>query len=835
VKKAGIGRIAGRGFTGFQLVAAGLLALVPARPLAAQEVRRALPVGSTPPPAIPVESGKPEPTPAPEPKPTPAPDEIPDVNVAPPPPAADSNAKSADVIQLDFANSFYARKMWDMAAPEYEKYLATYLNTPARQAAQFRLGECYRMLGDLNAAKLAYRTVIDNFAMGEFIGPAAYRLGEMYLQEKDYTGAENAFRRASIRVKDPLLANSAKFHTARCLEKLKRPLEARMVYEDLASAKESNPFRDASRFSMAQILSDAGRKEEALKTLELAGKETASPALKAEAAVKAALLQIDLNQPEKAAGALERALQIPEIGPWREVAQLGLLRVLYETGKYKQMLDQYNAAAGSFPADAKPEILLLAANANRQLKKYDLARPLYEQVIHDYPDSVYASEARYERLIGLYTANDPNLVKEADDYLAQNLEPQKHDQVMLLKAEALYKNKDYAGAATVYSSIGNSRLMPAFKAEALFKLGWCSMQMKDTARALAAYTDFIDLYPTHKLMASALAQRAIAHQQTKNFDAALKDFNQLITRYPQAREREFALQQKALTLGQQQDNAGMIEAFRQLLKEYPKSKAAGQANYWIGWCAFENKDYKNAVPPLDAARKADREQFFERATLRVMLAHYYLEERDPLAAEVDVYTKAGGRGKVPAEVLRWLGQAYFNDKKYAQAGKYLAILVSRPGEAVADDRLNLGRSQLKLEQYGEAEKTMRVYLESVHRPFARATGLLVLGSAQLALNQLDDAQKSADEACGLQPEGRLNAEGRMLSGDIQMARINYSEAAKLFQSVSVVFDDPEITPQALEKAVVALKAAGKDSESAKMLNTLQSRYPEFQLKLTPHP
>ena len=40
---------------------------------------------------------------------------------------------------------------------------------------------------------------------------------------------------------------------------------------------------------------------------------------------------------------------------------------------------------------------------------------------------------------------------------------------------------------------------------------------------------------------------------------------------------------------------------------------------------------------------------------------------------------------------------------------------------------------------------------------------------------------------------------------------------------------PVITPQALEKAVDAWRAAGKPAEAEKTLNKLKSRYPEYQL------
>ena len=49
----------------------------------------------------------------------------------------------------------------------------------------------------------------------------------------------------------------------------------------------------------------------------------------------------------------------------------------------------------------------------------------------------------------------------------------------------------------------------------------------------------------------------------------------------------------------------------------------------------------------------------------------------------------------------------------------------------------------------------------------------------------------------------------------------------MYVSVSVILDDDQITPRALELAVKAYERAGKSAEAKKTLNTLQSRYPEY--------
>src|SRR5215210_8834127 len=89
----------------------------------AQEIRRALPANEPPTPrAVPFDFDKPTPAPTPKPRPTPVPAIVPPVAE----PEATASGPPPDQVQLDFANGFYARKIYDAAAPEYEKYLGMF-------------------------------------------------------------------------------------------------------------------------------------------------------------------------------------------------------------------------------------------------------------------------------------------------------------------------------------------------------------------------------------------------------------------------------------------------------------------------------------------------------------------------------------------------------------------------------------------------------------------------------------------------------------------------------------------------------------------------------------
>ena len=407
-----------------------------------------------------------------------------------------------------------------------------------------------------------------------------------------------------------------------------------------------------------------------------------------------------------------------------------------------------------FSAETRPELLLVVGDSQCQLTKYTEALPIYDQVIREYPNSVYAKDAAYQRLVCFYRSSDPKLGSEIDAYLANNPETEKRDQVLLMKAESLYKKQDFQGAVPIYDQLAKSlKLSGTMRAEALFKFGWCLVQVRDVDRAIKAFSQFIDDFPTNKSMPFALIQRALAYQSQKNLVAAEKDFDAIIRKFPAAaKERELALQQKALIRGQQSDTAGMAQNFEQLLKDYPKSSEAGQAHFWLGCAAFDAKDYPKAAQHLDQARELDKDQYFERATLRIMLCYYYQEDKAGVAREIDRYNKSG-KSKVPIEVLRSLCEQLAGGGATESAEKYLVQLAARD-DAQPKDHLLLGKTQLALGKFKEAKGSLEKYLEIVHEPPTRALGLIELGKAEIGMKGFDAAQKSVDEVLTLQPEGQ---------------------------------------------------------------------------------
>ena len=745
----------------------------------------------------------------------------------------------SDQRQLDYANALFTRKLYDLAIPEYQKYLDDYPGRPGRANAYFSLGECYRNLNRVSSARTNLQKVLNDYGDSEFAAPAAYALAEIAFADKDYATALPLFHRSAGKSKEPAVALSARYFEARCLEALGRKDEAANIYAGVAESGNPNPYREDARVTAASIFAARGRKVDALKQYEALANEAQKPALKAESAVRGGMIALELIQSDKgkldksmvdrATALLQKGRTMPEAGKFRAIAQVGLRRLQYQTGQYAQLLADYKKELGTLPEGAQAEVLLLAANSERQLGHSKEAEALYRDIIAKYPDREEAKDAAYQRLINVYNTDPSALNAAVDEFLATNPTGERADQAKLLKAEALYKQQNYTEAASIYGELRGSQLSPKLRAEAAYKLGLCHVQTKNVTGVIEAFTYYIQTFPDSPEIPAAMGQRALAYEQSKNYTGALNELNILLAKYPKAREREATLQLKALILGQQENTKGMVDTFRQLLKEFPKSSVAAQAQYYIGKAAFEAKDYKTALTALNTARQLNKEQYYNLASLRIILCQFYLKDQAALTKEVNDFMASSPSANVPPEVLEWLGIQYYNEKNFQAAEKYLSALrkVDNPGNLKPDYLFYLGNAATKLKNVAEADDAFSKYLQTAKDPAGKAKVLLALGAVKISAHKPDDAQKIAEEIMALQPEGRVNAEARLLAGEVQLERGNFDDAGKAFKGVALLYDDPAITPRALNKAALAYRQAGNTEEADRLSHELRERYPNY--------
>jgi len=773
-------------------------------------------------------------TPAQTPVPTPPPTPAPEAKIFPQPapgkaaPAAIPRsvpAANAEQTQLGLADALYSRQQWDAAIEEYQRFLADFPRSAQLAPAIYRLAEAYEKIGNANSARLYYAKVAALSQPGPFGGAAAYKLAEAEFQERDYANAVAHYKLAAQLLPEPKAKQSAQYFTARCLQELSRKQEARAAYQALADTQEKHPFREVSQFQLAVLLVDAGRSSEALPRFQKLETEAESTEIRAESVTRAALLTLEAD-PKKALPALEKALAFAGTEKWHGALRLGVLKSCFALGDNQKVIDAYAAAESAIDAVQLPEVQLLVGDAHRQLKQYTEASALYSKLIEAAPQSSAAPAARYGRLVCYYSLERSDLPLQIDAFLSTNPKAQDRDNAQLMKAEVLRVRGDYAGSAAAYAEVVKSKeLKPERRNEALMRWAECAVRTGDNEATVTATTELLKVAPKYPLASTALLWRAETRRRMKQAPAAEKDYEELLKRFPDFAERETVLKQVALLKGEQNDNAGMAQYFTQLLKEFPESKSRAEANHWIGRTAFEAKDYKKAADYLDEARKLNPEEYFESDSLRLVYCAYHLNEPDNFWKRVQEY-RVKGKNRVAQDVLRWCAQNYLDAKQFEKAEPVLSM-ISEGEELTESDWYQLATVRLSLKNYAGTHAPVKAYLGLVSHPSAKARGMLLRAKAELGQGDAAAAQKTVDEAIRLQPDGVLNAEARMVAADIQMAQKNPEAAAKLFESISIAFDDDQLAPLAMEKAVQAYRSAGKLKETQAVLNKLQSRYPEY--------
>lgn len=755
--------------------------------------------------------------------------------------------------QLAIADGCYTRKQPELAVPEYEKFLVmASRNATGRERALYRLAESQRQMGSLSAAESTYLKLVSEYPAGEFVPASSYRLGEMRESRGEFANAADNFAVTAKGATDPTIRIASLYNQGLCLEKSGRQQESVPLFRSVASDKKigsnPNPFRTPTLMHLAALAINAGNKDEALADYrEILTDETKGETY-SETALKAAQLESETGHPEEARKLFEKIASSKDSGRWQSIAALGSLRLAAQSGDNAAIL---KASEGALAMDSenKPEILLLQANALRKTGKNARALENYETIIREYPTSKAATEAPFQRLLALHAMRTPQLPEEIDHYLLTASDPSDRARAQLLKAEATLMASKYREAANLYHDLPVNDLPPASKPDILYKEAWALLQAgnqsgsshaddkesssdkQDVIEAIAALTRFVDTYPDDDRSPASLAQRGLLNLKRRNFDAATSDFTLIQNRYPKAPERELAIQQKALLLGQQQKAGDMVETFTLLLHDYPKSKAAPEAHYWIGITAFENKDYATAVNELSLARNGDPKQFGERAGLRILLARYYQDDQAEAAREAAALKPS----LIPPEVGRWLGMKAIESHEPAKAERFLAPLVKSglPGETDAEIQRSLAEALILQGKLKEAQAPASACLKLAKDPAARAKALLVTADIQRSMKNLPAAASMVDEAMLLQPEGPINAEARILSGDLLSAKQDYAGAAKAYMTVAVLYDDSILTPKALNRASVAYHLAGNEEESRKTLDELHRRFPTIATQKKP--
>lgn len=765
---------------------------------------------------------------------------------------------------LAYADLLYTQKEYAKAARQYQIFIRESPTSPNVQSGWFRLGECYLQVSQTKDASTTFQHIVKTFKGGPYVGSAAYRLAVLAFNAKDYATAATNFGIASTELTAEDAKHQARYYHARSLQFTKKYDEALALYDQVIRSNPNpaaNPFHERSLLESARIYFEKGDKKKAKETFAALAKSAITEGIREEAIVRGGLIAAEQGEISESEMLLNEAFKFPDTSPWKSLAQVGAIFNAFTRQDYKRVIGIYGSGGLTTSEEYRAKMLLIVAHSYRKDGDAKAAVKIYSLLEAKYPNTNEGMDAGYRKLQIMHQEGSGRLPVAASSYIARSKKKNPKDPYIdtaylmaaefhfaqaekgVIRKDKSYTKKNFLQAAIAYGEVREENIKEEFRPIRLYKQGWSYLEAGDLENGVLAISRFIKRYPENSLTASALAKRGTTYQSVEDYTFAQDDYRKIIEKYPDSPELELAMQQMALIYAHQRNLPKMIDAYERLLKRFPNTTGKDEATYWIGVGHFDLEQYAKAISPLEMARRMNPDAYTNKTSIRIILARYQLEQIPELAEAAHAYIQAGldagtptevqkkdKRVPIPHPVLEYLGRKLAKEREFEEAEFFLTHLSTpdEPAKTAAPIWKVLADCRMSLQKYKEAIPAWDNYIIQTEEPIERGNAYLQRGKCQLSIAKFDQARDSARECLRIVKQGRINAESRILLGDISTAEGDLEGGVREYLVVSQIFEDKEVTPVALTKAINVYISLGDQEKAIELREQLHAKFPDYR-------
>ncbi|MFK7911283.1 MAG: tetratricopeptide repeat protein [Akkermansiaceae bacterium] len=719
--------------------------------------------------------------------------------------------------------------------PRLEKYLQSFPRHPNVQPVLYFLGESYYHSGSLDEGKRLLHTVVNRYREGRYVAMASNRLGYDAVANKKYAQAAIHFGRVATMSATVQERHRGRYQQASCYRYAKMTDQAVSTYTIIAKAKDAPVlYREHANLKLGHLYLDKKDKDKALEKFEAVMLPNVADDVRIEATLNAGIIYLEQKKNDLAEKCF-KAVILSKEEKFKASAQVALMNVMYANKNYQGVLDTLKR--GNHKGQAATDALKysVAGRSAYKLKQYHEAIKLFAQAEQQVPLSAKAFEAAYFRMLCFFNIEGVNLPLQVDAFLeVYGQRFPKHEYIhkaLMMQAETLFDQKKYREAAAAYNKIDLTKIGEENQVNLLYKRGWCLTESGDHNGAVRDFTRFLKRAPEDSRAPRVIARRGKSFLALSDRVSALKDFDLLIQRFPKDKLAALAWQNSARIRKQDQDYSDMIRRYEAMVTNFPDLQKETIANgyYWIGWGNYQIKKYPESIQALEKATKMEPEKYEYKASMLIVYGSYSMKDKKRLQEAVEKLRGMGKEVDIQQPIYRWLGVQCFNAGEMKLAERYLSLGTTpeEPRQTPMAFWKMLGKSRVETGKYKEALIAVGHYLDVVEQPFWKAESLLDQAVAHLGLESLDQAKQSAEAGLALRPKGKINAELRLILGDIAYNAKDFAAAAAHYVVVVQFAGDKELKPAALFKAYKALEKKGDAKEGNKYLQQLNEEFPDY--------
>ncbi len=461
----------------------------------------------------------------------------------------------------------------------YEEILAQPgLTGPQQFEAHLQVG-----IGRFNASLFA--EALTHFEKALPLAPAdkkavvQFYIGESLFRNRRFTEAEAALAKVAEASPTPDLADKALYSLAWCKIKGGKPAEAEPLFRRVADHPDS-PVRTEATRNLVDLLMNLHRYRE---TADLIAKVVSRfPADEAgELSYLRALALSRLGEFTESLQAFRAFLKTFPKHVRAEDAryQVGLVQIAL--GKFREALADLEELVRRETTPAiREKALYRMGECHFNLGGLAKAREYFERVIREYPKGTGRVDALYQLGEIAYQSGDHQAALDAFGTIA-NSSSELAAQALFRSGEVLMKALRFVEAVPVFERYLATYPDGRLRDDALFKTGLCHLELKDTGKALAAFSQLRD--STGYFRQEARFQIGEIARQVGDLPLAIQQFKAIVTEDPKNPLASRARRAIGVSLFQMKDYEAAAATFREILKEYPATDVAiPECRLWLG-------------------------------------------------------------------------------------------------------------------------------------------------------------------------------------------------------------------------------------------------------------
>jgi TolA-binding protein len=717
------------------------------------------------------------------------------------------------------ADGLFARGMYELALREYQ----TLADQPAltnREMVLYRLAESLRGLGRAEQADAAYARVVAEFPASRYARRAALRQAEAAFQAGRW---EDVVRVLSERPEAEVEADGRaawRYFLAHAERQRGRGAQAEPLYRRLLKSDGDSPYAPFARLELAELVQ--ARQPDAPEIRTLLQEVVQAGATNAAGRQAALQLAGHLYDQKDFAASARAYAELMRLQP----GLTATVRVAAAWSSFKAGLWTEARELASTGTDA--DSLYVTAHSLRQLQRTDEAARAYARLIEQYPPHALAAAGRYEAAALALARRDFATARTLAAAVTPT--PELAEDLGWIQAEAARELGEAENAVRWYDQVVRDHATGEKAAAARFHAARLTQELGRWEEAAQRYRAVADDARSRALAPEALYAAAYARLQVEQRVEAVKDWARLQKEYPDFPRLDEVLLARAHAEIKLDRIAAARETLETLTSKFPRSAQAAEGHYLLGTLLEGDEKWEAAEYHYRlAARGRTGDELVRRIEFRRVAVLQRQGRNDEAAAALNhLLAQPEGGQDVPPPLLDWLARWNLQQQQWPEAEKAALALTGRGPAWDVSAWYQVGRARDESGRLDEARVAYRKAalpaggreaIESAYRLGRLSAQAGDLVEARRFLMQAAEAASDSDLAA-------LRARSYLALAGVEEKEGKADEALRTLLSVALLYDDPELTPEALHRASELLGRAGRAAEAAQTRQELLERYPD---------